>query len=99
MDEIVARLEGPAHFLDLFYETIDARVHRTGEPYQGITGVSGIDAGDVEHEAQAALQVYVDATRMDREEAYERMGFALDRVADRHNMAVARQGVRIIFTE
>ena len=98
MDEIVARLEGPAHFLDLFYETVDAHVHRTGEAYEGITGVAGIDAGDVEHEETASLQVYVKGS-IDEDEAYERLSFALDRVADRHSMDVARQGVRVEFEE
>lgn len=60
VQESTIMLEGPAPFLDVVYETIDAHVQRTGEAYeQVITGVGAVDAGDVDHEEDAVLRLYV----------------------------------------
>lgn len=92
-------LEGPAPFLDIVYETIDGHVQRTGEEYgQVITGVSGQEAGDVDSEEEAVLEVYVDA-RTDVDEAVEMIDLALDRIAEEHNMEIARQGVQVTFED
>ncbi|GEM_PF-3824134 len=92
-------LEGPDHFLDIVYETIEAHVRRTGEEYgQVITGVGSAEVGDVEHETESVLPVYVPAT-VDPEEALELIGLALDRIADEHNMDLARQNVQVSFEE
>ena len=92
-------LEGPDHFLDLVYETIDAHVNRTGEEYgQIITGVSIEEVGDVDHETESVLPVYVLASA-DPEEALELIDLALNRIADEHNMDLARQNVQITFEE
>jgi hypothetical protein len=92
-------LDGPDAFLDQVYETIEAHVHRTGEEYgQVITGVGTAEVGDVEHETESVLPVYVPAT-VDPDEAEELIGLALDRIADEHNMELARQGVQILPEE
>lgn len=92
-------LEGPAPFLDIVYETIDAHVQRTGEEYeQVITGVGAVDAGDVDHEEEAVLHLYVRG-EVELEEAHEWVDRALDRIADDHDMELARQGVQIYVEE
>jgi len=98
-EEQVVLLEGPDHFLDIVYETIEGHVRRTGEEYgQIITGVSTAEVGDVDHETESVLPVYVPAT-VNPEEARELVGLALDRIADEHDMDLARQGVQITFEE
>jgi hypothetical protein len=92
-------LEGPDHFLDIVYETIDAHVRRTGEEYeQVITGVSTKEIGDVDHEEESVLPLYVLASE-DPEDARELVGLALDRIADQHNMNLARQSVQVTFED
>ena len=92
-------LEGPDPFLDVVYETIEARVERIGEAYgQVITGVSVAEVGDVDHETESVLRIYVPAT-VDPEEALELIDLALDRIADEHNMDLARQSVQVSFEE
>jgi len=92
-------LEGPDHFLDTVYETIEGHVRRTGEEYgQVITGVGTAEVGDVDHETESVLPVYVPAT-VDPEEALELIELALDRVADEHNMGLARQSVQVTFED
>lgn len=92
-------LEGPDHFLDIVYETIEGHVRRTGEEYgQVITGVGSAEVGEVDHETESVLPVYVAAT-VDSEEVLELIGLALDRIADEHNMDLARQSVQIAFEE
>jgi len=69
--EQVVLLEGPGHFLDIVYETIEGHVRRTGKKYgQVITGVGTAEVGDVDHETESVLPVYVPAT-VDPEEAFE----------------------------
>lgn len=93
--EQVFLLEGPAPFLDVVYETIEAHIQRTGEEYeQVITGVEGVDVGDVDHEEKAVLHVYVLGSA-DPEEAREWIDLALDRIADDHDMDLAREGVQV----
>ena len=82
-------LEGPAPFLDIVYETIDGQV---------ITGVSGQEAGEVDSEEEAVIEVYVDA-RTDVDEAFEFIDLALDRIAEERNMEIARQGVQVTFED
>ena len=97
--ELVVLLEGPAPFLDVVFETIEAHVQRTGEEYEEIiTGVDAEDAGDVDHEEEAVLHLYVLASE-DPEDIRELIGLALDRIADENNMDLARQSVRIMFDE
>lgn len=97
--ERMVLLEGPAHFLDVVYETIDARVQRTGEEYeQVITGVGTEEAGDIGYEEEGVLRLYVPAS-VDREEAREQIELALDRISDEHNMEVARQNVQVTFEQ
>lgn len=97
--ERMVLLEGPSHFLDEVYETIDAHVQRTGEEYQQvITGVGTEEAGDIGHEDESVLRLYVPAT-VDREEAREQIELALDRISDEHNMEVARQNVQVTFEQ
>lgn len=92
-------LEGPDHFLDVVYETIEAHVRRTGDEYgQVITGVGTAEMGDVEHETESVLPVYVSAA-VDPDEAHELIGLALDRIADEHNMDLARQSVQVVLEE
>lgn len=95
--EYLAVLEGPAHFLDIVFETIDAHIGRTQEEYaEIITGVDAEDAGEVEREERAVLHLYV-LGNVDREEARELIGLALDRIADEHDMVLARQSVQLTF--
>lgn len=95
--EYVVLLEGPAPFLDVVFEAIEAHVERTQEEYaEIITGVDAEDAGDVDHAADAVLHLYVPRA-VDPEEAYELIGLALDRIADEHDMGLARQGVHLSF--
>lgn len=97
--EIMVLLEGPAPFLDVVYETIDAHVQRTGEEYeQVITGVGTEEAGDVGHEQDSVLRLYVPAA-VDRDEARERIELALDRISDESNMELARQNVQVSFED
>mgnify|MGYP006286734115 CR=1 FL=1 len=92
-------LEGPDHFLDIVYETIDAHIQRTGNEYeQVITGVSTKEIGDVDHEEESVLPLYVLASE-DPEDARELIGLALDRIADEHNMDLARQNVQVTFED
>jgi hypothetical protein len=94
-EETTMILEGPAPFLDVVYETIEAHVQRTGEEYeQVVTGVGSVDAGDVDHEEEAVLHVYV-LGGVEPEEAREWVGLALDRIADDHDMDLARQSVQV----
>lgn len=92
-------LEGPDHFLDVVYETIEARVQRIGESYgQVITGVSVSEVGDVDQETESVLRVYVSSS-VAPDEALELIDLALDRIADDHNMDLARQSVQVTFEE
>lgn len=92
-------LEGPAPFLDTVYETIDAHVQRTGEEYeQVITGVGAVDAGDVDHEEDAVLHLYVRG-EVALDEAHEWVDRALNRIADDHDMELARQSVQVYTDE
>ena len=92
-------LEGPDHFLDVVYETIEGHVRRTGDEYgQIITGVGTAEVGDVDHETESVLPVYVPAT-VDLEEALDLIGLALDRIADENNMDLARQSVQVTFED
>jgi hypothetical protein len=98
-EETTMILEGPAPFLDVVYETIDAHVQRTGEEYESvITGVGSEDAGDVGHEEDAVLHLYV-LGGVEDEEAREWVGLALDRIADDHDMDLARQGVQVYMDD
>jgi len=84
--EQVVILDGPAPVLDVVYETIDAHVQRTGEQYeQVITGVGAEDVGDVDHETEAVLHVYVHASEAP-EEALMWGERALDHIADDNDM-------------
>lgn len=86
---------GPAPFLDVVFETIDAHIGRTQEEYADIiTGIDGINAGNVDQEEEAVLRIYV-LEDVPPEEAREQVDLALDRIADEHNMTVARQGVEL----
>jgi len=97
--EYIVALEGPAPFLDVVFETIDGYIDRTQEEYaEIITGVDALEAGDVDHDEQAALHLFVLGV-VDPEEARELIGLALDRVADEHDMVLARQGVQMSFEE
>lgn len=97
--ESVVILEGPASFLDIVFETVEAHIQRTGEEYgEIITSVDAEDVGEVDREETAALHLYV-LGEVDREEALDYVGLALDRIADEHNMGMARQGVQITFEE
>jgi hypothetical protein len=94
-EETTMILEGPAPFLDVVYEAIDAHVQRTGEEYeQVITGVGSEDAGDVDHEEEAVLHLYI-LGGVEPEEAREWVGLALDRIADDHDMDLVRQSVQV----
>jgi len=98
-EEATVILEGPAAFLDVVYETIDAHVQRTGEEYeQVITGVGGEDAGDVDHEEDAVLHLYVQGG-VEPEEAREWVDRALDRIAEDHGMDLARQSVQVYMED
>lgn len=97
MHESVVVLDGPATFLDVVFETIEAHVHRTGSEYeQIITGVDAVEAGDVDHDDEAVLRLFV-LGDTDPEEALELVELALDRIADEHNMELARQSVQLSF--
>lgn len=97
--EMLLLAEGPAHFLDLVYETIEAHLTRAGDPYeQIITGIGAEDVGDVDHEESAILHLYVPET-VPTDEAMELVDRALDRIADEHNMEQARHGVEITFED
>lgn len=97
--ETMVLLEGPAHVLDVVYETIDAHLQRTGEEYaQVITGVGTEQAGNVGYEEESVLHLYLPAS-VDREEARDQIEGALDRIAAEHNMEVARQNVQVTFEE
>jgi len=99
IQERTVLLEGPDHFLDIVYETIDAHVQRTGEEYeQVITGVSTKEIGDVDREEESVLHLFVPASEAP-EDARELIGLALDRIADEHNMDLARQGVQVTFED
>lgn len=98
-NEYLALLDGPAPFLDVVFETIDAHIDRTRNEYAEIvTGVDAMEAGDVDHDEKAALYLYV-LGDVDPEEARELIGLALDRIADEHDMVLGRQGVQITFPE
>lgn len=90
--EYPVELTGPAHFLDVVYETVDAHISRTQEEYAEI--ITGVDAGTVDQEEEAVLHVYVLGS-VPPEEARERINLALDRISDEHNMTIARQGVEL----
>jgi hypothetical protein len=99
IDEQIVLLEGPALFLDTVYETIEGYLHRIGEPYeQVITAIEAEDAGDVDHETEAVLHVYVPAT-VEPDEALTWVERALDRIADEHDMTLTRQGVQVSLEE
>ncbi len=97
-DEPVERtieLEGPAAFLDVVYETVEAHISRTREEYgEIITGVDAVDAGDVDREEAAILHLYVPGD-VDPDDARELVGLALDRIADENDMELARYGVQV----
>lgn len=94
-----AFLEGPARFLGVVFETIEAHIERTREEYAEIvTGVEGEDVGDVGHAEEAVLHLYV-LGDVDREEARERIELALNRIANDHNMEMARHNVQITFED
>jgi len=93
--EYPVELTGPAHFLDVVYETVDAHISRTQEEYaEIITGVDAVDAGNVDQEEEAVLHLYVVGS-VPAEEALEQIHLALDRISDEHNMTIARQGVEL----
>ncbi len=93
--EYIVALEGSAPFLDVVFETIEAHISRTGEAYaEIITGVDALEAGDVDHDERAAVHLYVLGT-VPPDEAVERIGLALDRIADENNMGLARQSVQV----
>jgi len=97
--ELTVILEGPAPFLDVVYETVEAHIHRTGEEYgQIITGVDAEDAGDVDAEEEAVLHLYV-LGETDLDEARDLVGLALDRIADENDMDLARQSVQMTFED
>lgn len=97
--EYIVMLEGAAPFLDVVFETIDAHIDRTQEEYAEIvTGVDALEAGDVDHDEQAALRLFV-LGEVDPDEARELVGLALDRIADENDMVLARQGVQMTFEE
>lgn len=97
--EYLAIVEGPVPFLDVVFEAVEAHLHRTGEEYAEIvTGVEAEDVGEVDHETNAVLHFYV-LGEVDRDEARDLIDLALDRIADDHNMDVARQSVRVSFEE
>lgn len=98
-EEYLIEAEGPAPFLDIVFETVDAHIDRTGEEYADvITGIGGVEAGDVDQEEEAVLQFYVLGS-VPPEEAREQIDLALDRISDEHNMTVARQGVQLTVEE
>lgn len=97
--ETMVLLEGPAHVLDVIYETIDAHLHRTGEEYeQVITGVGTVEAGNVGHEETSVVRLYVPAS-VTREDARERIELAIERIAADHDMEVAGQNVQVSFED
>lgn len=92
-------LEGSAPFLDAVFETVEAHIHRTGEEYaEIITGIDAMEAGDVDHDDEAAVYLYVLGT-VPPDEAVELINLALDRIADEHNMVLARQSVQVEVPE
>lgn len=92
-------VEGPARFLDVVFETIDARIDRTGEEYAAIiTGIDAVDAGDVDQGDEAVLHLYV-LGNVPPDEAHEQIDLALSRIADDHNMTLARENVQIAFED
>lgn len=98
-DEYVVEATGPAHFLDVVFENVDAYIARTGEEYADIiTGVDGVDAGNVGEEEEAVLNLYV-LGRVPPEEAREQIDIVLDRISDDYNMTIARQGVELTIEE
>lgn len=99
MQESVVVAEGPSPFLDVVFEAIEAHVHRTGSEYeQIITGVDAIEAGDVSHNEEAVLRLFV-LGDTEPDEAIELVDLALDRIADEHNMDLARQSVQLSFED
>ncbi len=97
--EYIVALEGAAPFLDVAFETIEAHISRTGEEYaEIITGVDALEAGDVDHDEEAALHLYVLGT-VPPDEAVELIDLALNRIADEHDMVLARQSVQIEVPE
>lgn len=93
--EYTVILDGPARFLDVVFETIDARIDRTGEEYaEIITGVDAVDAGDVDHEEEAVVHLYV-LGDVPPDEAREQIDLELTRIADEHSMTLARENVRL----
>lgn len=93
--ERTIELEGPAAFMDVVYETIQARISRTREEYgEIITGIDAVDAGDVDREATAVLHLYVPGDT-DPDEAIELVNITLDRIADENEMDLARHGVQV----
>lgn len=97
--ETMVLLEGPAHVLDVIYETIDAHLQRTGTEYeQVITGVGTVEAGNVGHEETGMVRLYVPAS-VAREDARERIELAIERIAADHDMEVAGQNVQVRFED
>lgn len=93
--EYVVEATGPAHFLDVVFETVDAHVSRTQEEYaEVITGIDAVDAGNVDQEEEAVLHVYV-LGHVPPQEAREQINLALDHISDEHNMTIARQSVEL----
>lgn len=92
-------LDGPATFLDIVYETIEAHISRTGSEYeQVITGVDAVDAGNVDWDEEALLHLYVPAAEP-LDDVLDLIDRALDRIADEHDMDGARQRVQVSFED
>jgi len=101
--EYTVLLEGPAPFLDVVFETISAYRQRatdlepTEREYAGIvTGIDAVDAGDVDEEETAVVHLYVSGD-VPPEEAREEIDLALSRIADEHNMTLARENLQLTF--
>jgi hypothetical protein len=93
--EYIVALEGSAPFLDVVFETIEAHISRTGEEYaEIITGVDALEAGDVGHDEEAAVHLYVLGS-VPPDEALDLIDLALDRIADENTMGMARQTVQV----
>lgn len=97
--EYTAELEGPAPFMDVVFEVVEAHVGRTRHAYaEVITGVEAEDAGDVDNEQHAVLLLYI-LPEVAPQEAREYIGRALDQIADDQNMSMARGRVQLRFLD
>lgn len=95
--EVAFLLEGAASFLAIVFETIDAHLDRTLDPYESlIVGIDSIDAGTVETDEEAIVRVYVEMLSTDDpDDVVESLDDMLDQLADEHDMTLARQSVTI----